>query len=84
MFVLCVDNKQREENESWFNQFIWRGVGASETAGSELTIKGLVFARRQIAFMNQEDDNEIPSPLQGSGTIYCTFIYKPPRIFDLE
>lgn len=84
MFVLCVDNEQRKENEPWFNQCVWRGVGASETAGSGLMIKGLVLARQQIVFMNQEDDNEILSQLQGSGTIYCTFIYKLLCIFDLE
>lgn len=55
MFVLGVDNEQRKENEFWFDQFIWWRVVDSETAGLELMIKGLLFARQQIAFMNQED-----------------------------
>lgn len=53
MFVLGVE--QRKENEFWFDQFIWWQVVGSETAGLELMIKGLLFARQQIAFMNQED-----------------------------
>lgn len=85
MFVLSVDNERRKENEFWFDQFIWCRVVASETAGLELMIKGLVFARQQIAFMNQGDDNEILNQLPGPGTICCTFFTrKLPCTFDLK
>lgn len=84
MLVLRVDDEQRRENECWFDQFIWCRVGDSEIAGLELTIKSFIFARQQIAFMSQGDYTGILSQLQGPGTIYCTFIHKPPCIFDLK
>lgn len=84
IFVLCVDNEQRKENEFWLDQFIWCQVVDSETAGLELMMKSLVFARQQITLMNQEGYNEILNQLQGPGTICCTFICKLPCIFDLK
>lgn len=80
MCVLCVDNKQRKEGST----NLFGVIVDSETAGLELMIKGLVFARQQIAFMNQEDYNEILNQLQGPGAICCTFIHKLPCIFDLK
>jgi len=84
MFALRVDNEPREENEFWSDQLIWRRAVDSETTGLELMIRGLIFARQQIAFTNLEDHNETLSPLQGPGTIFYAFIHKLPCIFDLK
>lgn len=52
-----------KENESWSDQLIWCHVVDSETAGSELMIKGLGFSKAINCWINQEGYNETQNGL---------------------
>lgn len=52
-----------KENESWSDQLIWCQVVDSETAGSELMIKGFVFSKATNCFITQEGYEETQNQL---------------------
>lgn len=72
MSDICLVPRLRERKgiEFWLDRFIWRRVVASATAALELRRKGLVFARQQIAFLNQEDDNAEPAAWARDSLLY--------------